>query len=70
MMDNGKTIICMDMEDYTIQIKNWHIKDSGIWISFTAKEECIMINLHHVKENSITQILKIYNNNGITMKEP
>ena len=37
MRENGKTIACMDMENYSIQMESWHMKANGPTISSMAE---------------------------------
>lgn len=42
MMDNGKQIKWTDMEDYTMKVENWHIKETGRTINFMVKDAFII----------------------------
>lgn len=69
MMGNGKIIICMVLEDFTIQIINLLIKDIGLLINSMEKEKFIMMNLHQFMILLTIQILIIWNKNGNIMKD-
>lgn len=59
MMENGKIIICMGMENYTILTINWLMKENGLLISFMAGVEFLMINLRKSMDFSTIQTLII-----------
>lgn len=66
--ENGKTIKCMDTENFTIIIPNQHIKVIGIWISFMDMVKFIMIIQLNQINHLIIRTLISYNNIGNIMK--
>lgn len=59
MMESGRIIICMDMENYTILTINWLMKENGLLTSFMAEAEFLMTNLQLSMDFSTIQILII-----------
>ena len=69
MMDNGKIIKCMDLEDYFMRMDTQLIKVNGILINSMVQVKFIMIIVQKIKKNLITQILPIQISNGNTIRE-
>ncbi len=59
MMESGRIIICMAMENYTILTINWLMKENGLLTSFMAEAEFLMTNLQLSMDFSTIQILII-----------
>lgn len=68
-MVNGKTIICMDMENYIIQTIKQLTKDNGLLINSMGKVKFIMMSLFKCRDFSIIQTLISYNKDGNIIKE-
>ena len=69
MTVSGKIIICMAMENFTIQIKNQHMKDNGLSINSMEEEKSIMMCQQRSWDSSISTISMIQKKNGSIMKE-
>lgn len=59
MMDSGRIIICMDMENCIILIISWRMKENGLLTSFMVEAEFLMISLQLSMDFLTIQILII-----------
>lgn len=68
MMDNGKTIRCMDGENCIMKMVNLPIKGIGSMMNFMAMGKYIMMNHNRLRSNLIIPISIYWVITGITMK--
>ena len=68
MMENGKRVLWMALEDSIIPIKQWHMKENGRIMHFVEKEKCSMKIHRHLNLPLIIKILIIWENIGNFMK--
>ena len=69
MMASGRIITCMVLENCTIPMAKWHMKDNGLSTSFMEREKFTMISQQKSLVSLTTKILMTWMKNGNIMME-